>query len=113
MILYLSNREVNWISNVTYWTGPGPAWLGKSAAAGRPLDIPSNVSFIIFSETMLKSKGGIVVDLLSRRLYPLPDEALLYLERRPGVSRIADVGTALIFQVTGREGEAARPRTKP
>ena len=37
------------------------------------------------------------MDLLSRRLYPLPDEALLYLERRPGVSRIADAGTALIF----------------
>lgn len=113
VILYLSGREVNWVSNVTYWTSPGPAWLGKSAAAGRPLDIPSNVSFIIFSETMLKSNGGVVVDLLSRRLYPLPDEALVYLERKPGVSRIADAGTALIFQVMRRQDEAAPPKTKP
>jgi len=113
VILYLSGREVNWVSNVTYWTSPGPAWLGKSAAAGRPLVIPSNVSFIIFSETMLKSKGGIVVDLLSRKLHPLPDEALVYLYRMPGVSKIADAGTCLIFQVMRRQEEVASPKTKP
>jgi len=113
LILYFSGREVNWVSNVTYWTSPGPVWLGKSAAAGRPLDIPSNVSFIIISDTMLKSKGGIVVDLLSRRLYPLPDEALAYLDRKPGVSRIADAGTALIFQVIRRQDVAASSKTKP
>jgi len=113
VILYLSGREVNWVSNVTYWTSPGPAWLGKSAAAGHPLDIPSNVSFIVFSESMLKSKGGIVVDLLSRKLHPLPDEALVYLYRMPGVSKIADAGTGLIFQVMRRQEGVASPRTKP
>jgi hypothetical protein len=113
LILYFSGRDIDWVSNVTYWNSPGPAWLGKSAMAGHPLDIPPNISFIVLSETMLKSNGGIVVDLLSRRLYPLPDEALTYLERRPGVSKVADAGTALLFQVIGRQDGGAPQRVRP
>lgn len=113
LIFYFSGRDINWVSNVTYWTSPGPAWLGKSAMAGHPLDIPPNVSFIVLSEAMLKSNGGVVVDLLSRKLYPLPDEALTYLERRPGVSKVADAGTALLFQVVRRQAEETPQRAKP
>jgi hypothetical protein len=98
-LFYYSGRDVDWVSNVTYWTNPGPAWLGKSAMAGSPLEVPANVSFILISESMLKSNGGVVVDLLSRRLYPLPDVARDYLNEDPGISKVADTGTATLYQI--------------
>ncbi|MBO3803328.1 MAG: hypothetical protein JTT11_05560, partial [Candidatus Brockarchaeota archaeon] len=104
LLLYHSGRDVNWVSNVSYWTSPGlpGAWLGKSAAAGNPVPIPSTVEFILVSQDMLESNGGVVVDQPSRRFYPLPDEALGYLEKKPGVNKVADAGTALLFHVSRR-----------
>jgi len=102
LLLYYSGRDINWVSNVSYWTSPGPpgAWLGKSAMAGHPVPIPSNVEYILVSEEMLESNGGVVVDQPSRRFYPLPDAALRYLEEKPGISKVADSGTAFFFYVS-------------
>ncbi|MGQ9513630.1 MAG: hypothetical protein ACUVTL_01025 [Thermoproteota archaeon] len=108
LLLYHSGRDINWISNVSYWTNPGPlgGWLGKSAMIGHPVSIPQNIKFILVSEDMLKSKGGVVVDQPSRRFYPLPDEALLYLERKPGVSKVVDSGKAFLFQIARNESDS-------
>jgi hypothetical protein len=68
--------------------------------AGHPVPIPSNVEYILVSEEMLESNGGVVVDQPSRRFYPLPDAALRYLEEKPGISKVADSGTAFFFYVS-------------